>query len=197
MRTRDLLPIAALILLTCAMAGHAHACACCASTGQRHVATGPISEYEAGELRRIGFANAELFTGEGEAGDVRGLAATASSYELELTRSGATWTFTFKDKGTIAGTLSFQPDKLAKFEVDTRAEPASETGTVTLYKEWKQTAPLTATGMFKLQKGSLLSLILQGRGNGCTSADDFTHFALVAQSDGISFHFFGDLAKPR
>lgn len=176
----------------------AYACACCANTGQRFVETGKVSDYDATELDRIAFdGNAELFTGEAEPSDIRGLAATASSYAFDVTRQATKWTFTFKSEGTIAGTLSFNPDKLAKFEVDTRLSDPPAGGMVSLYKEWKQTAAVTGTGMFKLPAGSSLSLILQGRGNSCTSAEDFTNWSLVVQGDGFSFLFFGKLAQTK
>jgi hypothetical protein len=187
----------AIAMFSGVLASQAHACACCASTGQRHVTSGKIADHDAAELRRVVFnGRARLLTGEAEPSELRGLSAATSEYDVEVSRRAANWTFTFKTGNDVAGTLSFAPDKLAKFEVDTRMGETGD-GNVTLYKEWKQTAPVWADGMFKLPKGSALSLILQGRGNGCTSADDFRHWALVAQGGDFSFQFFGDLEKPR
>jgi hypothetical protein len=190
--------ITTVCMLSFAIPAAAIACACCASTGQRFVETGKASDYDADQLDRIVFdGKAELQTGEAEPGDIRGLTATEADYEFDVSRQAAGWTFTFKTGSAIAGTLSFKPDKLAKFEVDTRlAEPLAG-GMVGLYKEWKQTAAATGTGIFKLPAGSSLSLILQGSGNSCTSADDFKNWSLVVQGDGFSFLFFGKLAQPK
>lgn len=193
-RAANLLAIAALVLTA---PTDASACACCANTAQRSVSTAKASEYDAAQLARIAFdGNAELFTGEAEPADIRGLSATSSDYAMDVARDADRWIFTFKAKDKIAGTLAFAPDKLAKFEVDTRLADPPAGSMISLYKEWKQTAPVIGTGMFKLPAGSSLSLILQGGGNSCTGAEDFTRWSLVAQGDGFSFHFFGNLAKP-
>ncbi|MDO9381322.1 MAG: hypothetical protein Q7T86_00510 [Hyphomicrobiaceae bacterium] len=190
--------IATACTLFLAIPAAAIACACCASTGQRFVETGKASDYDADQLNRIMFdGKAELLTGEAEPGDIRGLTATETEYVLDVTRQAAGWTFTFKTGGAIAGTLSFSPEKLAKFEVDTRLTEPPAGGMVTLYKEWKQTAAVTGTGMFKLPEGSSLSLILQGSGNSCTSAEDFKTWSLVVQGNGFSFLFFSKLAQSK
>lgn len=190
--------IATVCTLSFAMPAAAIACACCASTGQRFVETGKASDYDADQLSRIVFdGKAELQTGEAEPGDIRGLSATETDYVHDVGRQAAGWTFTFKTEGAVAGTLSFKPGKLAKFEVDTRLAELPAGGMVALYKEWKQTAAVIGTGMFKLPAGSSLSLILQGSGNGCTSADDFKNWSLVVQGNGIGFLFFGKLAQPK
>ena len=190
--------IATLCALSFAIPASAIACACCASTGQRFVETGKASEYDADQLDRIAFdGKAELLTGEAEPSDIRGLTATETEYVLDVTRKASEWTFIFKTNGVVVGTLSFKPDKLAKFEVDTRLAEPSAGGMVALYKEWKQTAAVAGTGMFKLPAGSSLSLILQGSGNSCTSADDFKTWSLVTQGEGFSFLFFGKLAQSK
>ena len=72
---------------------------------------------------------------------------------------------------------------LSVFEVDPRDRPDRGQGP-TLYKEWKLSAPAAGSGVFQpgIAPRQLLTLILQGGGNSCTSADRF--FALDAGDAG-------------
>ena len=40
------------------------------------------------------------------------------------------------------------------------------------------------------------SLVLQGRGNGCQSAEDFTHWRLKVTGRKADYAFYGELADP-
>ncbi len=64
-----------------------------------------------------------------------------------------------------------------------------------LYKEWKLTGEVTGTGAFSATNGvkQSLTLILQGRGNSCTSAVDFTHWTLVMEGPKGRYSLFGEL----
>ena len=75
-------------------------------------------------------------------------------------------------------------------------EPTSHNGTgPRLYKEWKLTAKANGTGIFALgiARASLITLILQGHGNSCTTSEDFTHWTLVVQGPNAAYSFLGDL----
>lgn len=186
--------VAALAAALLVIPHKAQACACCASTGQHtdSVALAP-GEYEAGELARVTFApDAHLFVGEGEPSDLKGLSATSETFALDVTKSGPTWTMTFTEGGKTAGTLSFRIDQhFNKRAIDARRtlEP------VVLDKQWTVTAPVTGTGMFKLGKQASVSLLLQGKGNSCDNAADFSHWMAIVDGAGFSFHFYGDLAQ--
>jgi hypothetical protein len=41
----------------------------------------------------------------------------------------------------------------------------------------------------------VLTLIVQGRGNSCTSAGDFSHWTLVMQGPKANYSLFGDLVQ--
>lgn len=53
------------------------------------------------------------------------------------------------------------------------------------------------TGAFSGTNSSkqVLTLILQERGNSCTSAQDFTHWTLVTEGPKGIYSLFGDLVK--
>lgn len=99
--------------------------------------------------------------------------------------------------GDWSGTLSLKlPKTVAIFEIDPRDSPDQGTGPV-LYKEWKLTGEVTGTGAFSGTNSAkqLLTLILQGRGNSCTSAADFLHWTLVTEGPKGQYSLFGELEK--
>ena len=81
------------------------------------------------------------------------------------------------------------------FEVDTHDSPKAAYGPA-LYKEWRITGKTSGTGAFEAANGreQLLTLVLQGRGNACTSPNDFTHWTLVMEGPKANYLLFGDLA---
>jgi hypothetical protein len=82
------------------------------------------------------------------------------------------------------------------FEVDPRDSPDQGTGPV-LYKEWKLIGEVTGTGAFSGTNSpkQVLTLVLQGRGNSCTSAADFTHWTLVTEGPKGVYSLFGTLVE--
>jgi hypothetical protein len=81
-------------------------------------------------------------------------------------------------------------------EVDPGDSPDQVSGPV-LYKELMLTGEVTGFGAFNDTSGvnQVLTLILQGRGNSCTSAEDFTHWTLVTEGPKGAYSLFGDLVK--
>jgi len=105
--------------------------------------------------------------------------------------------FALASPGGGSGSLSLRlPQKISIFEVDPRDGPDQGTGPA-LYKEWKLTGEVTGTGAFSPTNGAkqVLTLILQGRGNSCTSAADFTHWTLVTEGPKGSYRLFGELVR--
>lgn len=100
--------------------------------------------------------------------------------------------FTLANPGGWSGTLSAMvPQKISIFEVDPRDSPDQGTGPV-LYKEWKLTGEVTGTGAFSGTNSpkQLLTLILQGRGNSCANAADFTDWTLVTEGPKGNYCLF-------
>jgi hypothetical protein len=174
-------------------ASPALACACCTHEGQRNVATVALDSRKREEIESLRFGNkATLFTGEGDADGIEGIATPADSYRL-----AAKWQadLSFADAKGHTGTLLLaRPTTLSVFEVDPRDRPDKGQGP-RLYKEWKLSAPAAGSGVFQpgIAPRQILTLILQGSGNSCTSAIDFSHWTLVMQGPKANYTLFGDL----
>jgi hypothetical protein len=186
----------ALILL--AIAGEARACACCTNQGQRYVEVEALDSMRREQIESVRFAKqAQLFVGEAGVETVEGIATPAERYELEVTWTSDRVAFALTDDQGHGGTLTLAiPAKISVFEIDPRDGSDQGLGPV-LYKEWKITGKASGTGVFAAGSGSgqLLTLILQGRGIGCTSADHFGYWTLVMQGPNANYHLFGDLVR--
>jgi hypothetical protein len=189
----------AIVLL--AGASSAHACACCTNLGQRRVAVEKFDSGKQHDVSLMRFAPAaRLFTGEGDLQSVKGIATPALEYEMSVTRDKDRMVFSFRDKEGRSGTLALQqPQTVSVFEVDPRAQDEEGGLGPSLYKEWKLTSRAAGTGVFAPGAGprQQITLILQGRGNGCTSSVDFTHWTLVVHGPVAEYHLFGKLEAER
>jgi hypothetical protein len=155
------------------------------------------------EIERLRFGKeARLYIGEAGVETIKGIQDPAERYDLSVnwdeTHPGKTnLSFSLDNLSGRSGTLSLRlPQKISIFEVDPRDSADQGTGPV-LYKEWKLTGEVTGTGVFSGTNSSnqVLTLILQGRGNSCTSAADFTHWTLVMEGPNGSYSLFGDLVR--
>jgi hypothetical protein len=199
--SRGRLVLAALILL--GAPGKALACACCTNPGQRYVEVEKLDAGRLDEIERVRFGKeARLYVGEAGVETIKGIQGPAERYDLSVnwdkTHPGKTnLSFSLDNLSGRSGTLSLRlPQKISIFEVDPRDSHDQGTGPV-LYKEWKLTGEVTGTGAFSGTNSSkqVLTLILQGRGNSCTSAADFTHWTLVMEGPNGSHSLFGDLVR--
>lgn len=197
MKRTLLLLVACSIVLAIATWRAAFACACCTNIGQRNVGTVRLDAYKLDEINRLRFAReAKLFTGEADPSDVRGIATPAARYDLTAAWQNERLMFSLRDPAGGNGTLTLpRPVTVSVFEVDPRTETREGGSGPSLYKEWKLTGKPAGTGVFAvgIGAGQLLTLILQGRGNSCTTAADFTHWTLVMQGPKASYSLFGDL----
>ncbi len=202
-RTRLAWAAAALVLLV--VPGEGQACACCTNPGQRYVEVEKLDSGRLEEIESLRFGEeAWLFVGEGDVETITGIHNPVERYDLTVnwnkTHDAAGKTaidFILTNPGGGSGTLSLRvPQNISIFEIDPRDSPDQGTGPV-LYKEWKLTGEATGTGAFSGTNSSkqVLTLILQGRGNSCTSAQDFTHWTLVTEGPKGIYSLFGDLVK--
>ena len=179
-------------------ASQALACACCTEPGFRNVNVVQLDDGKRAEIEQVRFAKAAiLYVGAGGLETVKGIMTPSERYKLTVTWEKDRVVFDLRDPGGASGTLALAiPHKVSIFEVDQRDAPGQGTGP-TLYKEWKLTGKATGSGVFSAATGhgELLSLILQGRGNACTSADDFAHWTLVMQGPKANYSLFGDLVR--
>jgi hypothetical protein len=195
----------ALVAVLAAFAGAAiaappaAACACCTNQGQRHVGVAKLEaglREEIGRLRFLG--DAELYTGEAEPADVKGIATPSSKYELHVAQEDSRWTFAFRDKAGRSGTLILAiPDTVAIFAVDPRNDEREGGTGPALYNEWKLTSAAAGTGIFApgMGKGQRLTLVLHAHGNNCTSADMASHWTLMVHGPRAQYHLFGRIVQ--
>jgi hypothetical protein len=192
-----LLALAPLVALL-AYAPDSRACACCADPGERIEATNPLQDYEKAQLARVRFGKkARLYLNAAGLDVVTGISTPSEAYALALARQGDRWTFTLRDAAGHSGTLAFDlPATVEAFFVDPHDGLSDATDPV-LFKEWRLTAPLTGTGIFSAgAAGATVRLILQGRGNGCTSAEQFTAWTLIVSGPKARYTLHGSLAAP-
>lgn len=197
------LAVAALVVL--AAPGEILACACCTNQGQRYVEVEKLDPGRLEQIESLHFGTeARLFVGEGGVEAVKGIRDPAERYDLTVdwdkTHAAVGKTrivFTLANPGGRSGTLSLRlPPNISIFEIDPRDGADHGTGPV-LYKEWKLTGEVTGLGAFTGTNGvkQLLTLILQGRGNSCTGAADFSHWTLVIEGPKAAYRLFGELAR--
>jgi hypothetical protein len=171
------------------------ACACCTHTGSRSVYVDTLNEWRRTQLDEMQFARkAALSLGEADAG-IKGIHNPAADYDLTVTRATGRITFAFKDaKGRTGNLVLNIPNKVSVFEVDPRDEDKEGGLGPVLYKEWKLTASAAGSGLFAAAvKGQKLTLILHGRGRGCTEANHFTAWSLMLHTDKQSLMLIGAL----
>jgi hypothetical protein len=177
----------------------ARACACCTNQGQRRVESIAIDSGVRQQFEELQFADkATLYVGEADVDDVKGITTPSASYALKASWQDNQLVFNLRDAAGRSGTLTLpRPATAAVFEVDPRANELDGGTGPTLYKEWKLTAKPTGTGVFEAGTGpqQLLTLIVQGRGNSCTSSSDFTHWTLVMQGPKGNYTLFGNLSS--
>jgi hypothetical protein len=150
------------------------------------------------EIESLRFADkATIFTGEGDVDGIEGIATPSGSYKLTSKWLEDRLVLSFRDAAGHTGALSLaRPATVSVFEVDPRDRPDRGQGP-RLYKEWKLSAPAAGSGVFApgLAPRQILTLILQGSGNSCTTAIDFTHWTLVMQGPKANYTLFGDLVR--
>ncbi|MBR1188810.1 hypothetical protein [Bradyrhizobium sp. AUGA SZCCT0160] len=181
-----------------ALVSSALACACCTNEGQRNVATVALDSGKQQEIESLRFGSkATLFTGEGDVEGIPGIATPAGTYKLSAQWREDRLVLSFRDAAGHTGTLALtRSPTISVFEVDPRDRPDRGQGP-TLYKEWKLSAPASGSGVFQpgIARQQILTLILQGGGNSCTSGVDFTHWTLVMQGPKANYTLYGNLVR--
>lgn len=201
MKTRRqflLLSVALVSLLS--LPGRVRACACCSNTGDYRIGFGRPSEYELSLMQQVRFGGtAHLYLTEADMEDsAKGLAHRAESYSLSGSLVGNVWRLEFRD-GNNSGTLSLPlPAKVLSYTADIRDGRTSGGGGPLLYKEWRFEGLAQGTGFFRagIVAPTKYFLVLQGRGNGCQSAEDFSHWRLNITGKKADYAFYGELANP-
>ena len=187
--------VAAVVLVN---ASSALACACCSETAWRYVETEGLKPRHTAEIDQLRFAKAaKLMAGMREEDKrIRGVKDAGENYELAVSRPKDGMAFSFKDEKGRTGTLAFPlPIIISIFEVDPRGAETDKGLGPSLYKEWKLTAHATGDGLFKaaVNRNTKVTLVLHGRGNACTSADQFSDWTLLVYGPRGKFTLYGKL----
>jgi len=200
-RTMHLFSVAmgvTLLLLPCRV----WACACCAHPGEYQSSFVKPDAYRLTVIERTRFGTtAYLFTGEAEPDDAaKGLAHPADIYSLSGSLVGNVWTLTFRN-GDESGTLNLPlPAKMLRYAADIHDGQTigGDSRKPLLYKEWRFEGEVNGTGFFKagITAPTKYFLVLQGRGNSCDAAEDFTHWQLKITGKTADYSFYGKLGAP-
>ena len=179
---------------------HVWACACCANNGHYHISFIKPSTHERSLMKRMRFGQtARLFLTEADVDlAAKGLAQSAEIYALTGSLVGNVWKLTFRD-GNKSGTLTLPlPARMLSYQADIHDGQASGGGGPLLYKEWRFEDQVNGTGVFQagFTTPAKYLLVLQGRGNACDTAEDFTHWRVAITGKKAKYAFYGELAKP-
>jgi hypothetical protein len=199
-RSRDVAAGVLLLALVIAMGSNALACACCSERGSRIDKSVLLDGPTRLQIERMVFAKDATLGGDFGDEDPSPLpAGSSSSYEVTTTRDKGVMTLAFRDPLGRNGRLSFTvPARIWIFSVDPFGDAKDEGLGPLLYKEWRLTAPVKGDGIFRrgMPPGQTMTLILHGRGRGCTEAEHFTDWSLLLRGPAGKATFYGRLEAP-
>lgn len=170
-------------------------CACCSEEGEWYQRAGRVDGAQLVQLDRVRFSSTAS-TYLPPASDEVNL---SQSYTLSHVREGRRWRLRFRDEHGKTGTISFViPPSAVFFGADLYDQPPGGLGPA-LYKEWRFSGAAQVTGILRQNgKGSVrFHLILQGRGRGCTEAEDFKNWTLRLSGARVAYAFYGSLDNPQ
>ncbi len=173
------------------------ACACCSNRAARHVEVEKLGESRLGVIERMTFAR-EAFVAEGADDHPPAIQQLGTSLQLVVTRTATKMAFSFRGLRDLTTDLKLAiPDTIAIFEVDPRGDSKDDGLGPVLYKEWQLTANVEATGVLRsmVANGQKVTLILHGRGRGCTDAPDFTDWTLLVPGPSRKLTLYGALSS--
>lgn len=201
MKTRRRLLFLLVVLVSLlSLPSRVRACACCSNPGDYHIDFGRPGEYEFSLMQQVRFGGtAHLYLTEADLKEsAKGLEHRAESYSLSGALVGNAWKLEFRE-GNKSGTLSLPlPTKVLSYTADIHDGRTSDGGGPLLYKEWRFEGQVHGTGFFRtgIIAPTKYFLVLQGRGNGCRNAEDFSHWRLKITGKKADYAFYGELAKP-
>lgn len=174
------------------------ACACCAERGHYSITTKKPDQYALGELKRMKFDTALLYTDAGFEETVKGITPLGDSYTVNAALSGNLWKFVFKDDKAKTGSLNLaRPVSMVEYMVDQTPLAGASAGEPVLYKEWRFKYNVgSGNGIFQsgIAPKTEYFLVLQGKGNVCTSAEQFESWRLEITGAKARYAFFGKVS---
>jgi hypothetical protein len=171
-----------------------HFCACCTEEGERYESTDRVDSAQLDQLDRVRFSpGATRFTTIADDSDL------PVSYSISQTRKGRRWQLSFRDDKGKTGTIAFTiPVTYTAFGVDLQEQNEEGGLGPLLYKELRLAGAAQVSGTLRqgINGAARFHLILQGRGRGCTEAEDFKKWRLTIKGARGSHTFYGSLDKP-
>jgi hypothetical protein len=174
------------------------ACACCTNRAGRYVEVEKLGDQRLDTIAQMTFAE-QAFVGQGAADHPIDLQDFGPDLQLAVTQTKTEIVFAFRGDASRASEVTFTfPDSISIFEVDPRgSEPDAGLGPA-FYKEWQLTGTAKATGVLRplLENGDQkATLIVHGRGRGCTEASEFTDWTLILQGPAGKLTLYGPLTS--
>lgn len=173
------------------------ACACCSNRASRYVEVERLGEHRLNVIEQMTFARA-AFVAEGAADHPAEIQQLGTRLQLSVTRSAQEMVFSFRGQRDLVTVLTLaMPATIAIFEVDPRGDSKDEGLGPVLYKEWQISANAKVTGILRSMVASSqkVTLILHGRGRGCTDAMDFTDWTLLIHAPTVKITLYGALSS--
>ena len=171
------------------------ACACCAERGHRSEQKIEFKDYLRSEVELLSLRTARLYTDAGYPENIKGIDTESDQFSVSGSFSKDYWTFSLVDEAKKAGMLNLSvPEKVRMFMVD--PEPNKERPGVLLYKEMSFTGSVkSASGFAKKGESKDLKyeLVLQGKGNICTAAQQFSSYFLTISGANADYKFYGKI----
>jgi len=176
------------------------ACACCTDRAARYVDVEKLNGWRLDTIEQMTFAD-EAFVGQSAADYPIDLQDFGPALQLAVRRTKTEIVFAFRGDASRASEVMFiLPDTISIFEVDPRgSEPDAGLGP-TFYKEWQLTGSAKVSGVLRpLVEGGdqKATLIVHGRGRGCTEASEFTDWTLRLQGPPGKLTLYGALTSAR
>lgn len=182
-------------LLSAILPVRALACACCAERGDYFEHESAFSDYEVNETARLRLGSSILRTDDGYPESIRGIESLSENYTINGILKGEVWSLELTGDNSKKAVLNlWRPSHVVSFGVD--QNPLDESNSVILYRELRfKNRVMSATGFLEngIDSETTFSLILQGRGNGCMNASDFSTYILQIKGNKADYSFFGKL----
>ena len=175
------------------------ACACRSEPGEYTLRNDhAVGTYQVDQIHGMEFAQvAELYlTDAGAEEDTKGVDSVSDRYGLSVATEAGVWQLTFRAETGKSGVLTLPfSSKMTTYAADIHDGKQSDGNGPLLYKEWRFEGKVTGEGIFAdgLKSPARYTLILQGRGNRCDNAEDFTHWRLAISGKKAHYAFHGEL----
>ena len=172
-------------------------CACCSEKGYYSISYSKPDSYHLDLLKAMKFSSiANLYMDAGADDSIKGISPIADTYDFKGSFLNPNWNFTVKTADKSGNLTLPMPLKMINYKVDTHQGNNEGQGDPVLYKEWRFEGITTrGTGIFRAGIAPMTKyfLVLQGHGNLCDNAEDFTHWRLEITGKQASYAFYGKM----